>query len=225
MVLSRVRSRAARAYDGVFQPSKEKSELRYWRTRVRAEGMLGNAHYERAFTTHFELNRDFYTGKRVLDVGCGPRGSLEWATMAAQRVGLDPLADAYREFGVERHEMCYVSAPAEKMPFDDARFDVVTCMNALDHVDDVAAVIRELTRVGAPGSSLLLMVETGHEATSTEPHELSWDIVERFVGWDVVWSRRNGVRDDHDLYRSIDEEVPYRMDSGLLRVRLVRNSG
>ena len=29
------------------------------------------------------------SGMRVLDVGCGPRGSLEWATMAARRVGID----------------------------------------------------------------------------------------------------------------------------------------
>jgi ubiquinone/menaquinone biosynthesis C-methylase UbiE len=143
--------------------------------------------------------------------------------MAAERVGLDPLADAYRELGTARHAMSYVSAPAEKMPFDDARFDVITCMNALDHIDDVADVIDELTRVAADGSSLLLMVETGHEATSTEPHELSWDIVERFVDWDVAWSARNGSRDDHDLYRSIDENVPYRTGPGLLRARLVRN--
>ena len=116
MVLSRVRDRAARVYDGVFQPSKEKSELRYWRTRVREEGTLHNAHYERTFTNHFDLGRDFYAGKRVLDVGCGPRGSLEWAAVAAERVGLDPLADAYRKLGSERHAMSYVSALTENVP-------------------------------------------------------------------------------------------------------------
>lgn len=49
-------------------------------------------------------------GRRVLDVGCGPRGSLEWADRARVRVGLDPLVDAYRELGVADHAMGYVAA-------------------------------------------------------------------------------------------------------------------
>ena len=128
MALRRVRDRGVRAYDRLFPPSKETSELRYWRGRARTEGTLGNAHYERIFTTHFEVSRDLFASKRVLDVGCGPRGSLEWATMAAERVGLDPLADTYRQFGTDRHKMVYVTAAAEKMPFEDARFDVVGCL-------------------------------------------------------------------------------------------------
>ena len=222
MPLTRARDLASRAYDRVFPPSKGKSEVRYWRGRARAEGTLGHTHYQRVFTTHFELSPDFFAGKRVLDVGCGPRGSLEWATMAADRVGLDPLADTYREFGIDRHAMSYVSAPAERMPFEEARFDLVTCLNALDHVDDVDDTIGEMTRVAADGATLLLMVETGHEATSTEPQELDWDIVESFAEWDVTWTRRNAVREDHQLYRSIDEDMPYRAGPGLLRARLVR---
>ena len=222
MALTRVRDLAGLAYDRIFPPSKHKSEVRYWRGRARAEGALSHSHYQRVFTTHFDLSPDFFAGKRILDVGCGPRGSLEWATMAAERVGLDPLADTYREFGTDRHAMSYVAAPAEEMPFELARFDVVTCLNALDHVDDVDDTIAELTRVTAGSGTLLLMVETGHQATATEPQELNWDIVDRFIEWDVTWTRRNGVRHDHRLYRSIDEDIPYRMGPGLLRARLIR---
>ena len=32
------------------------------------------------YTVVFGLTRDDFAGKAVLDVGCGPRGSLEWAT-------------------------------------------------------------------------------------------------------------------------------------------------
>ena len=144
--------------------------------------------------------------------------------MAAERVGLDPLADSYRALGADRHEMTYVTARAEKMPFEDAQFDVVTCLNALDHVDSVHDTIAELTRVAADGATMLLMVETEHEATPTEPHGLSWDIVDAFLNWDVIWARRNGVRDDHLLYDSIDDGVPYSSGPGLLRARLVRRS-
>jgi ubiquinone/menaquinone biosynthesis C-methylase UbiE len=207
--------------------------MRYWRERARDEGVLrsgvlqeaslANAHYERVFTTHFGLTPDFFAHKRILDIGCGPRGSLEWASMAADRVGLDPLADDYREFGIDRHAMRYVMAPAEDMPFDAESFDVVTLLNSLDHVDDVPGTIAEVSRVAVEGGTLLLTVEVRHRPTATEPHWLDWDIVDQFSDWTVAWTARNGVRRDHNLYRSIDEDQPYRSGHGLLRARLIRN--
>jgi SAM-dependent methyltransferase len=206
-----------------FRPSKERTELRWWRERANSEEGLSGEHYERVFTTHFELRPSDFSRKRVLDVGCGPRGSLEWAAMATERVGLDPLANQYRELGIDRHSMSYVSAPAEAMPFDSDSFDVIASLNSLDHVDDVDRTISEITRVAAPGATLLLMVEVGHEATDLEPHSFDWNLPDRFRGWRREWSARNGVRPDHNLYGSIDDGVPYGSGPGLLRARLIRS--
>ncbi len=74
----------------------------------------------------FGLPLELYDGKRVLDLGCGPRGSLEWAERAAERVGLDPLADEYQRLHSREHAMTYVAAPAEAIPFPDSHFDVVS---------------------------------------------------------------------------------------------------
>ena len=67
------------------------AELAWWRGARERLGDLeaGIPFYRWAFTEHFGLDPGFYRGKRLLDVGCGPRGSLEWADMAAERVGLD----------------------------------------------------------------------------------------------------------------------------------------
>ena len=213
---------AARMRDRLRAPSKDDAEMGYWRRRLEIEGVLGNAHYEHVFTRQFGLPPAFFGGKRVLDVGCGPRGSLEWAAGAAQRVGLDPLVDRYRELGIERHAMTYVHAPAERMPFADASFDVVASLNALDHVDDVDRAVGEITRVAAPGATWLLTVEVGHAPTETEPHSLRWDVAEGLAGWVVEWSARNGLRADHDIDASIDEDLPYEGGPGLLRARLKR---
>ena len=154
---------------------KRAEELGYWRERLATEGRLGHAHYEALYTGLVGLTADFYAGKDVLDVGCGPRGSLEWAVRARRRVGLDPLADDYRELGIDEHAMEYVTAPAEAMPFADASFDVVTSLNSLDHVDDLERTVAEMKRVLREGGHLVLVVEVGHEPTWSEPQELSWD--------------------------------------------------
>jgi SAM-dependent methyltransferase len=157
--------------------AKRRAELGYWKARAAAEGELGAGHYEWLFTTHQGLGAADYAGRRMLDVGCGPRGSLEWAGSAARRVGADPLAGDYRALGTDRHAMDYVEAGAERLPFPDASFDVVSCFNALDHVEDPAAALGELVRVLAPGGELLLIVEVGHAPTVHEPHTLGWDVL------------------------------------------------
>src|SRR5687767_10314946 len=51
-----------------------------WKEKEAQEsGRLLNTHYEPFYTTVFGLTHADYAGKAVLDIGCGPRGSLEWA--------------------------------------------------------------------------------------------------------------------------------------------------
>lgn len=217
-------------------PSKGEKEVAFWRERATSEGVLqdgvlqdvamANDHYERAYTKHFELDRAFFAGKRIIDLGCGPRGSLEWATEAAQRVGVDPLVPRYQDLGIDRHQMCYIHAPAESIPVGDASFDVVCTMNSLDHVDDVQQTIGEITRIAAPGAVLLLMVEVCHPPTPTEPHWLDWSITDDFRGWTLDWSKRNGMDDTHMLYDMLDADVPYSGDGpGILRARMTKRAG
>ena len=188
---------------------KLREELAYWTQAKAREGALDRSHYEPTYTTVLGLDRTFYEGKRILDAGCGPRGSLEWATMAAERVGLDPLARAYQRLGVSRHAMRYINAPVERMPIDDARFDVVCCFNMLGHVDDPDRAISEMTRVLAPGGHLLLVTDLNHPTSVTEPHAFSWDIITRFkpplrVSWE-----RHLEASAPSLYRCLEVAEPY----------------
>ena len=145
-----------------------------------AEGQLRGDHYGGLFTGLVKLEPSFYTGKDVLDIGCGPRGSLNWAEMARRRVGLDPLAEDYRELGIDSHPMEYVAAAAEQMPFENATFDVITSFNSLDHVEDLDRTVAEIKRVLRPAGHLVLVVEVGHEPTWSEPQEITWDVCARF---------------------------------------------
>lgn len=190
--------------------NKRRAELNYWKRKHREQGHhLGNAFYEWFYTTYFELTPDFYEGKRILDTGCGPRGSLEWARMASERVGVDPLADKYRQLGADRHAMRYVNAGAESIPFADAHFDVVCALNSLDHVDDVERAIREIKRLTKPKGLFLLVVEVNHPPTNTEPLTLPWSVVDRFRDCFEVLDQRAYEVGDHCLYSQLRQDDRY----------------
>lgn len=165
--------------DALGFDAKASYELAYWRSRQIEEGELANDWYESIFTTWVGLERSFYADKRLLDVGSGPRGSLEWADHAAERVCLDPLVDRYRSLGIERHQATYCHAPAERIPYPDGHFDVVSSINSLDHVDDVERAGAEICRVLAPGGLLLMVVEIHPRPTIAEPHVLPWDFARK----------------------------------------------
>lgn len=188
---------------------KEAAELMFWRRELRrAGGTFYNGHIEAAFTTLFGLEPGHYTGKRMLDIGCGPIGTLEWATGAARRVGADTLAEAYLALNRGTQQMEYVAAGAEALPFPDASCDVVSLFNCLDHVECPEAAIAEAQRVLAPGGDLLLIVEVDHAPTVTEPHRLTEAITCAFTACSVQRRETYRIRPDHDVYASLQERAP-----------------
>jgi 2-polyprenyl-6-hydroxyphenyl methylase / 3-demethylubiquinone-9 3-methyltransferase len=99
-------------------------------------------------------------GKRVLDVGCG--GGILAESMAergAEVTGIDmgeaPLEVArlhLLESGLEVH---YQHIPVEQLAQQQpASFDVVTCMEMLEHVPDPASVIRACHDLVKPGGKV-----------------------------------------------------------------------
>jgi SAM-dependent methyltransferase len=204
--------RAARwGYVSMFPHAlKRHYELKYWKRRYEDEdGHLSNSHYEPLYTVVYGLQRKDYSAKRVLDIGCGPRGSLEWADMTAQRVGLDPLVPDYLKLGAIKHKMEYVASGSENIPFPDGHFDIVVCLNALDHVDDLHATIREIKRVTKRGGFFLLSVEIEHPATLTEPLTINEIALKNLnPEFKVVCDFKVGTPRDHDLHRAVIARSP-----------------
>lgn len=197
---------AARAITNfLLHGDKKTYELKFWRGKYAAEGgRLRHAHYEQFYTDVFGLTQADYAGKRVLDIGCGPRGSLEWANVARERVGLDPLAVDYLKLGADLHRMSYVAAASEDIPFTDEHFDIVTSFNSLDHVDDLRKTIAEIKRIARVGGLLLLIVEINHPPTPTEPIALRRDLLEFFApefAVDKSWAC--ALLPKHDVYASV----------------------
>ena len=194
-----------------LEPSKIKGryELKFWRILKLRRGFWAH-HYEYFYTTHFNFEKIYFNNKNILDIGCGPMGSLEWADMACERIGLDPLADSYKEFGIGDQRMRYISGVVEHMPFPDNHFDVVSSFNSLDHVDNLEKAIKEIVRVVATGGYFLLLTDLNHEPTKCEPISFSWDIVRAFRPYFYLVQEKHYEKSAHGIYESILAEIPYK---------------
>lgn len=96
---------------------------------------------------------------RILDVGCGTGANLVMLSQFGDAEGVDISEDALsfcRERGLEnvRH------GAAEKLPYEDETFDLVTALDVVEHLDDDVAGLKEMRRVLRPGGHLLLFVPT-----------------------------------------------------------------
>lgn len=165
---------------------KHKSELKFWSKKVNEEKTLkqlsSGQPYEKFYVTDLGFNREDFEDKNILDIGCGPRGSLEWANMANLRIGLDPLVNDYfaLDGGTIFHDMKYVRAYSEDMPFANELFDFVFSINSLDHVDDLDETVYEIKRVLKVGGYCGIIVDANHKPTSCEPITISLDLKEKF---------------------------------------------
>ena len=158
---------------------KEWSELTYWKIQKMKSPVLNNDHYEEFFTKTFGLTLKDYENKKVLDIGCGPRGSLEWTPNSTVAIGLDPLAKNYLNLHTNSKpfRMQLVEGYCENIPFGDNYFDIVTSFNSIDHVEDLQKSANEIQRVMKPGGLLLVICDVNRKATLTEPHSLSPDLL------------------------------------------------
>ncbi len=101
-------------------------------------------------------------GKQVLDVGCGGGILSESMARAGARVlGID-LAQAVLDVA-ELHaleaklEVTYRAVAAEDLARErPAAFDVVTCMEMLEHVPDPAATLAALAQLAKPGGDVIV---------------------------------------------------------------------
>jgi len=102
------------------------------------------------------------SGKQVLDVGCGGGILAEsMATLGATVTGIDmgeaPLAVAKLHLKESGVPVGYRRVTAEELASEmPGAFDVVTCMEMLEHVPDPASTIAACARLVKPGGHVFL---------------------------------------------------------------------
>jgi arsenite methyltransferase len=119
----------------------------------------------RARWQHLMRLLDPRPGERILDVGCGSgratrylgdRVGPEGQVVGADRpsAAMRPLRETIRHDG--RGNIAVVAATADSLPFPDASFDAVICVNVLEAVPDRQRALGEIRRVLEPGGRALV---------------------------------------------------------------------
>jgi len=101
-----------------------------------------------------------WPGKDVLDLGCAGGFMAEALTVRGATVtGIDPAdqaVDAARAHAnAHGRRITYDIGVGEALPYEDAAFDAVVCVDVLEHVQDLAMVLDEAARVLRPGGLFL----------------------------------------------------------------------
>lgn len=122
---------------------------RYWHLLLEKTGVQADPHH------------------RILDAGCGPAG-IFLLFPAQEVVAVDPLVEVYRRrlsrlSGHWSANTDFVACALETFR-PNRPFDLVFCLNAINHVADPDVCLANLRQATASGGHLILTVDAHHHA-------------------------------------------------------------
>ena len=140
---------------------------------ARPEGFLGRCmlrfmNFGHAPLTNWGLDQvAFHDGMTMLDIGCGGGATLkrllkhsEGATVHGIDISAEAVAKAKKVNASALDKQVFViQGSAEKLPYPDAMFDLITAVETVYFWPDFHSCLQEVYRVLKPGGSFAIMVE------------------------------------------------------------------
>lgn len=107
------------------------------------------------------LNKDNY-----LDIGCGFGVNSEvfgdkFDTIYCSDLGNINLVKC-KEYMARSENVFHIAADAQRLPFEDEHFDLVTAISLIEHVPDQEQMLREALRVLKKGGELVMQFPNRH---------------------------------------------------------------
>lgn len=163
----------------------------------------------------------------VADIGAGVISitGTTWPGVNIKMVASDFLADQYNELWKERGMTPFVpieKQDVENLTYPDDSFDIVHCVNALDHCENPLKAIREMQRVCKPGGFVYLrhIENEGEKENYAGFHQ--WNITP--IGDDCkFWSQDDSfILSHHEGWKTEikteKENTEYKMEESVVMV-------
>lgn len=133
--------------------------------------------------------------KKILDYGCGLGGNFRYLSKRGDYRGVDILPENI-EYAKKRYGDKYFTQITDGLPFENESFDEIHLYDVLEHVSDLPATLREISRVLKKGGRIFITVpakiseeallkirpdyfkEVGH-VRIVEPEKLAKDLEEK----------------------------------------------
>lgn len=137
----------------------QKEESKFWLYQVKNKHEKPEKYKRkwRGFLDYFGKNIIIEESHSILEVGCGVSGLINYLPRG-DKFALDPLVKGYIEDGGDKDNVKLIRAVGEEIPFPDNYFDLVICLNALDHTINPQKVIEESFRVVKNGGTFFLSI-------------------------------------------------------------------
>lgn len=161
-----------------------------------------------------------YSGKRVLDAGCG-NGFLEnyLAEKAKQVVGIDSseklLSFAKKNISQENVEFKQENL-LEKLPVADSSFDIVIANMVLQYLPELSIFAQETERTLKPNGTFLMFIDHPSHALFLRAQELMGKKNEKFINSGGYFE--SGLRKKHSLWNQAILQYYHRPLSNYLNV-------
>jgi len=111
--------------------------------------------------------------ERALEIGCGPYTNIRLISKKCKIKEIyccDPLIDIYTSFKLtwlsteaSRKKVRISNGKCENLKFDDNYFNLIVCINVLDHVQNSEKCLKEMLRVTKQGGFVVLGQDLSNE--------------------------------------------------------------
>ncbi|MCX2576030.1 class I SAM-dependent methyltransferase [Pedobacter sandarakinus] len=141
-------------------------EIRWWKNYLKSKDvepyLAWKKSYWRDFLAKINESLSLEKASKILDAGCGPAGifiELQEYDVTA----IDPLLDQYNDkldhFKKEKYPNTKFNTVALESYENANHFDVIFCINAINHVSDLAKAFHQLYKSAKTGGTIVVSID------------------------------------------------------------------
>lgn len=143
----------------------QSAEIRWWKNYLKIKSKADYFKWKSNYWTSLlsKINLSIKKEQQILDVGCGPAG-IYMILNENELDAVDPLLNHYEEALDHFQSIDYQNVSFYPEKFEDfeiqKKYDLVFCLNAINHVANLEACFEKLHQAVKPNGSLILSIDT-----------------------------------------------------------------